>query len=649
MESAFRVPTSLPDGNREYARRYTSDEWEAMKPKIQELYVQDEKTLQQVIHILERGYGFTASEKQLKSRISKWRFDVKNVKGDTMVQMARARLRRKRVDGKGSVFRVNKKPVADRNINRYLKRNNVSEEDLLSMTSPIDAPSPAFSVFSPRPDPPSDASVHAALSVSNATSSTEEFVTLDLNADSGALEANTTSNHLAYSRHNQLPASSQQSPRALAISRPQSLDVSRYAYFTTLPGSIQDLPDSPEVLLWRFREQICPMLSATNSQNNNMWQTLVLPLVHNSQSLCLAISAITALHISTGRSDVQLHARGMNLMLQSLRVLRSELGGKTRKIATLATVLILAFWTSWNEGLHLGRKHVKGALVVLWELWSQSVKITSGSPPIDPISLAFLATTGFYMDARSSVVHATMAKDDYKMIRKIIPEMPTPVETYLGKFEGNLSSIPLDPWMFCAGRVFRFMKRAADLCYEVRMANSASSTNIAEAVALAREIVAWTPNALVSFPSSSRLHVSGLDERYMMYTAEGYRYATLLYLRQAVPEMPSISIQQLARDTIRHLSSCPPSSTIALAQVYPLFVAGCEASSNEERQWVKERWTAMIARMRVTNVHKCWEITQEVWKRRDAHRQQRSGNSANHLQPMFQCLGDTENIDPEFT
>jgi hypothetical protein len=61
MESAFRVAASAPHGTRDYAPRYTTDEWEAMKPKIQQLYVQDEKTLQQVINMLQRHHGFTAS------------------------------------------------------------------------------------------------------------------------------------------------------------------------------------------------------------------------------------------------------------------------------------------------------------------------------------------------------------------------------------------------------------------------------------------------------------------------------------------------------------------------------------------------------------------------------------------------------------
>jgi hypothetical protein len=80
----------------------------------------------------------TLREKQLKSRITKWGFDIKNVKGDIMIQMARARAKRKRLEGKDSAFRVNKALVNERKMTRYLTRNEVSEEELLSMASPID-------------------------------------------------------------------------------------------------------------------------------------------------------------------------------------------------------------------------------------------------------------------------------------------------------------------------------------------------------------------------------------------------------------------------------------------------------------------------------------------------------------------------------
>jgi hypothetical protein len=110
--------------------------------------------------------------------------------------------------------------------------------------------------------------------------------------------------------------------------------------------------------------------------------------------------------------------------------------------------------------------------------------------------------------------------------------------------------------------------------------------------------------------------------------------------------MPDIfgttSNQYLARATVNQLSHSPPSCSVTHTQIYPLFVAGCEASTKQEREWIKERWAAMAARMRVTNVSNCWKITQEVWGRRDAYRQLRSENA--------QGVADNiDDVDPEFS
>jgi LAS superfamily LD-carboxypeptidase LdcB len=53
-----------------------------------------------------------------------------------MLELTRKKAKRS-IEGKKSLFRVNKKPVEDRKINRYLQRNGISEEQLLEMTSPI--------------------------------------------------------------------------------------------------------------------------------------------------------------------------------------------------------------------------------------------------------------------------------------------------------------------------------------------------------------------------------------------------------------------------------------------------------------------------------------------------------------------------------
>jgi hypothetical protein len=55
----------LPNGPvgavREQSRRYTSDEWETMKPRVEQLYVKERHTLKQLMVVLKEESGFTAS------------------------------------------------------------------------------------------------------------------------------------------------------------------------------------------------------------------------------------------------------------------------------------------------------------------------------------------------------------------------------------------------------------------------------------------------------------------------------------------------------------------------------------------------------------------------------------------------------------
>jgi hypothetical protein len=69
--------------------------------------------------------------------LTKWDLDIKNLKGDTVLEIARTKAKRAAIDNKRSSFRVNKKHVDDRRIDRYLQRNDISEEQLLSMASPV--------------------------------------------------------------------------------------------------------------------------------------------------------------------------------------------------------------------------------------------------------------------------------------------------------------------------------------------------------------------------------------------------------------------------------------------------------------------------------------------------------------------------------
>jgi hypothetical protein len=56
-----------------------------------------------------------------------------------MLEMARLRLKRKNISGKSSAFVIKKtqKSVKGTNIDRFLKRKNISKNSLLLMASPV--------------------------------------------------------------------------------------------------------------------------------------------------------------------------------------------------------------------------------------------------------------------------------------------------------------------------------------------------------------------------------------------------------------------------------------------------------------------------------------------------------------------------------
>jgi hypothetical protein len=104
-------------------------------------------------------------------------------------------------------------------------------------------------------------------------------------------------------------------------------------------------------------------------------------------------------------------------------------------------------------------------------------------------------------------------------------------------------------------------------------------------------------------------------------TAEAYRWATMLLLRQAIPAIPrTMTLEELAQKVLCFLATVPMDSRTIIIQTFPLLVAGSEIEDLEEREWVKQRWDAMSVRMITGIVDRCLELTFEVWRRKDEQR-----------------------------
>ncbi|PMD40344.1 hypothetical protein L207DRAFT_565825 [Hyaloscypha variabilis F] len=576
---------------------YTEAQWESIKEIVRQCYFEENKTLSNVVDILSKDYGFTLLEKQLKDRLRRWRLQ-KNIPGDIMKQMAWTRLMRER-EGKRSKFLFSRRPVPEEKINHYLKGSKTSDEDLLSMPCPVKDQLYAFTIGSGNLDV-------APMSLDSSPSNWQYVATpraLDLSS-------------------------------AVLTSRDNYLAWRRGHISSSLPRSVQNRPETPENLLGRFQERICLSLSVTGDEHN-LWQKLVLPLVRNSQTLCDSISAVTALHIS---KDGALHVYGRELLTQSHEALWHEVEAETPSITTLATILILAFWTRWDEGLQFGKSHIICATTFLRKALSQYGAL-SLSPDFSYYLFTFLYNTYYRMDSLSRLVCSALQTDQSRTMSLPPFDKVFPAYSVLGQDEKPR----VDPWMSYVRGLYPLIGRAADLCDRV---NSNSTPIITDAESLKFEIETWRPyRTILIEPNGYSLSPELKDDIENM--GEAYRYVTLLYLHQVVPEIFRNRAHELAQRVFDHLKKIRSSSRVTIVQNYPLLVAGCEACSVDDRAWVKERWMAMMAWIKVTNIDNCLKITQEVWKRRDIYRGERHKLG---IQPGFGDLGATdEKLDQEFT
>ncbi len=353
---------------------------------------------------------------------------------------------------------------------------------------------------------------------------------------------------------------------------------------------------SPEMLMLRFDRQTCGILSVKDGPTENPWRTLVWPLARDSPALYHAIASMTAFH--TSKEIHSLRTDGIEHMKRSIRSLLNGMGTMRTETA-LATTLALAFSESWDQHISTGMQHLRGARILVNQaLDAHRKKNLAGD---DFSRLRFLCNTWVYMD----VIARLTSFDE---------EEPNDVDQVISLVNNSPNNTEIDPLMGCASALFPLVGRVANLCRKVGKLDSNSIAIISQAIELKEAIVQWSPPDIAHIyrpedPTSEAQHA--------LQTAEAYRYATLLYLHQAVPEIPSWTSAQLAKKVLVYLATVPLSSRLVIVQIYPLLAAGCEAVG-EDRQWVEQRWQSMAKRMWIGNIDRCWEVIQEVWRRRDA-------------------------------
>ncbi|KAK3074465.1 hypothetical protein LTR53_003073 [Teratosphaeriaceae sp. CCFEE 6253] len=378
--------------------------------------------------------------------------------------------------------------------------------------------------------------------------------------------------------------------------------------------------DSPQMLTLRFDKLTCGILSIMDGANENPWRALIWPLAEQSPALYHAVMAMTAYHSST---DVpSLRVAGHEHKQESIRYIQEGIRDSSMTDQTaIATALALGFSESWDQHTASGNTHIKGAQALVKRALADHQR-----RPLRGVELArlkFLCNAWVYMDviARLTAVDSDESVD-FDNTFLFSPDAPNMVmgdrgPPGFGIDFGMPIDARLDPLMGCAGTLFPLIGRVANLVRKVCRSQTNSPAVISQANDLKTALETWDPPAFIERPEDPTT-----DVQHTLQTAEAYRWATLLHLHQSIPELPSEPSAELAQRVLQYLATVPLASRTVIVQIYPLMVAGCEAATSEDRQWVRDRWAAMGQRMRIGVIEKSATVTEEVWRRKDAYEAQ---------------------------
>lgn len=353
---------------------------------------------------------------------------------------------------------------------------------------------------------------------------------------------------------------------------------------------------SPEMLVLRFNRSTCGILSVKDGLHENPWRTLIWPLAKDTPALHHAIFSLAAFHSCKENPALRVH--GVDHMRKSITYMVQDIENM-RTDAALATSLALAFADTWDQHTRSCIQHLRGAKALVSQVLDLAIQ--GKMHGADLARVRFLYNTWLYMD----VIARLTSQDGCEgpQMDLSIFQLPSDVVH------------EIDPLMGCAATLFPLINQVAGLVQRVRKSESNSISLVSQAIELKRLIEQWEPPRWFEPPEDPTSEV-----QHSIQTAHAYRWATLLYLHQAVPEMPSDQTSELAKRVLILLATVPPSSRTIIIQMFPLLAAGCEAEQEEDRDWVLNRWMTIQSRLMLGGIDRCLEVVREVWARRDAYK-----------------------------
>lgn len=135
--------------------------------------------------------------------------------------------------------------------------------------------------------------------------------------------------------------------------------------------------------------------------------------------------------------------------------------------------------------------------------------------------------------------------------------------------------------------------------------------------AIERELTAWQPTLPADFDPAAPVRHARLHS--IFNNAMAYRHSCLVHLYHTIHGLPRAHarMQHHAHLALWHCRrTCAHAGPIC-ALLWPLFVAACEAVTDEDRVLAADAFAEVERRQGMLNIKWAWDIVQEVWRQAD--------------------------------
>ncbi|KAM5386623.1 hypothetical protein ACJZ2D_000586 [Fusarium nematophilum] len=379
-----------------------------------------------------------------------------------------------------------------------------------------------------------------------------------------------------------------------ALSATDSQSQSLFTFYRQ-PGICDD---SPESIALVFNHRTSEVLCIKETPTGNPWRQIVWPLAKEHPALYHAVAAMTCF-------NSRLRVEGFRHLESSIQKFSLEGNDSMPLEVAVTAALSLSMAQTWYYPRSSnGITYIRKASGLLRQALSANL---ASRPLAGGLCVGFLANTWLYMDVLTRITCRNGHVTDLGLMAAI---------SLAGREANN--GLQVDPLMGCAETLFPLIGRVADIVSRVRRISQKANPPgvVSQAVDLMMTIERWIPPLDLDAASSTDSLISSASD--LVQTANAYKWATLLLLYQAVPELPCrLSYSEIAQKVLVFIATVPLSSRAVIFPVLPLMIAGCEATETEDRDWVRNRWQSLTSGNSSGIVDRCLELTLEVWKRCD--------------------------------